>query len=411
VSALKAELARLIADEGPLTISRYMALCLGHPRHGYYMTRDPFGPDGDFTTAPEISQIFGELIGLWAAHVWQAMGAPGSVRLVELGPGRGTLMADMLRAAKVLPGFREALSVHLVETSPVLRAAQAKALAGKAEPVWHDTFQTALDGPVILVANEFLDALPLDQFVMTEQGWRERLVGLDAAGEFAFGLALPAPSPLAGEGWGGGSAAIAMLRVPSPLSTSPPQGGREQVEPTSALSDRHPQGEKGSAPVGSVFEHPQAALDTVSTIAGHLARAGGAALFIDYGSTRSGFGDTLQAVRRHAFVDPLADPGEADLTVHVDFAHMAQAGLTAGAACHGPVMQRDFLLALGLAERAQALAAKASPAQAAAIAAAVARLTEPTATGMGHLFKVLALSHPGLPPLPGFDLHRLTEQG
>jgi SAM-dependent MidA family methyltransferase len=165
------------------------------------------------------------------------------------------------------------------------------------------------------------------------------------------------------------------------------------------------------APIGSVYEYPQSALDIVSAIARHLARQGGAALFIDYGSTQSGFGDTLQAMRKHAFVSPLADPGEADLTVHVDFARMARAGLDAGAACHGPITQRDFLLALGLAERTQALSAKASPEQAAAVAAGATRLIEPTETGMGHLFKVLALSHPGLPPLPGFDLHRLPEQG
>ncbi len=427
MSALKAELIRLIRDEGPLPISRYMALCLGHPRHGYYMNRDPFGAAGDFTTAPEISQMFGELIGLWAASVWQAMGAPQALRLVELGPGRGTLMADMLRAARVAPGFREALTVHLVETSPSLRAAQAKTLAGGREPVWHDTIQAALDGPVILVANEFLDALPLDQFVMTEQGWRERLVGLDEKGELAFGPAgqaplLPPPASamsdvsdmanvllkseafdFSGEGRGGGESPgrrsgaavqVGPARPPIPNPSPPQVGGRGQV-----------------APIGSVFEHPQAALDIVSTIAIHLARTGGAALFIDYGSIQSGFGDTLQAMRKHAFVDPLADPGEADLTVHVDFARMAQAGLDAGAACHGPVPQAAFLLALGLAERAQALGAKATPEQAAAIAAAAARLTEPTATGMGQLFKVLALSHPGLPPLPGFDLHRLPEQG
>ena len=164
-------------------------------------------------------------------------------------------------------------------------------------------------------------------------------------------------------------------------------------------------------PIGSVLEHPQAALDIVSSIAGHLARQGGAALFIDYGSVQSGFGDTLQAMRSHAFVDPFADPGEADLTVHVDFARMASAALAASAACHGPATQRDFLLALGLAERAEALRSRATPEQAASIAAAAARLTDPTATGMGHLFKVMALSHPGLPPLPGFDPHRLPEQG
>lgn len=364
MSALKDELVRLIREEGPLPVSRYMALCLGHPRHGYYMTRDPFGEGGDFTTAPEISQMFGELVGLWAATVWQAMGAPGSLRLVELGPGRGTLMADALRATRRVPGFHEAVSVHLVETSPVLRRAQAATLQGTASPFWHGTVEAALEGPAIILANEFLDALPLDQFVMTPQGWRERLVGLGAGGALTFGL-----------------------------------GGADEALPVR------------DAPPGSVFEQSMAALDIVATIARRLAAAGGAALFVDYGSVRSGFGDTLQAVRRHAFTDPLAEPGEADLTVHVDFERMGEAGLQAGAALHGPATQADFLLVLGLAQRAQALTRQASPQQAQAIGTAFDRLTERGATGMGELFKVLALSHPGLPPLPGFDLHRLPEQG
>lgn len=364
MSTLADELARLIREEGPLSISRYMALCLGHPRHGYYMTRDPFGAQGDFTTAPEISQMFGELIGLWAGAVWQMMGAPAGIRLIELGPGRGTLMADALRALKILPGLREAISVHLVETSPVLRDAQARNLAGTASPIWHDRVESALDGPVIVIANEFLDALPLDQFVRTPDGWRERLVGLDADGRLCFGLA------------GQAEAALAL-----------------------------------AAPDGSVFEQPAVALEVVDRIAQHLGRAGGATLFIDYGSARSGFGDTLQAVRRQKPVDPLADPGEADLTVHVDFARMAQAARRAGAATHGPATQRDFLLALGLAQRTQALAAKARPDQAEAVRAAFERLTATGTTAMGELFKVLALSHPALPPLPGFDLHQMPEQG
>lgn len=361
MSSLKAEIVELIRQEGPIGIGRYMALALGHPRQGYYMKRDPFGRDGDFTTAPEISQMFGELIGLWAAHLWQAMGAPARLRLVELGPGRGTLMADMLRAARIVPGFREAVSVHLVETSSTLRERQAATLAGNA-PAWHDSVEQALSGPVILVANEFLDALPLDQFVMTRDGWRERLVGLDAASELAFGLA---------------AGTEASLHV--------------------------------AAPAGATFEQPTIALDIVGQVAGHVAAEGGAALFIDYGSMRSGFGDTLQAMKRHAFVDPLAEPGEADLTVHVDFERMGQGALEAGAALHGPASQRDFLLALGLAQRAQALSLKADAAQRGAISAAFDRLTQTGETGMGDLFKVLALSHPGLPPLPGFALHRLPE--
>lgn len=361
MNALKAEIVRLIQNEGPLPVSRYMALALGHPRHGYYMTRDPFGREGDFTTAPEISQMFGELLGLWAAHLWQAMGAPSRFRLVELGPGRGTLMADVLRATRIVPGFHGALSVHLVETSPVLRARQAETLSG-AGAVWHDTVVSVLDGPAIVLANEFLDALPLDQFVMTAEGWCERLVGLGEDGELAFGLA--------------------------------PAGD----------------GAKARAPVGTVFEQPSAALDVVAGIARHLSREGGGAAFIDYGPIRSGFGDTLQAMRRHAFVDPLAEPGEADLTVHVDFERMGQAGLRAGAALHGPATQRDFLLALGLAQRAQILSRSADAAQRKAISEAFDRLIEPGEAGMGDLFKVMALSHPALPPLPGFDLHRVPEQ-
>ncbi len=327
------------------------------------MTRDPFGAQGDFTTAPEISQMFGELLGVWAAQLWQAMGAPPALRLIELGPGRGTLMADMLRATRVLPGFREALSVHLVEMSPVLREIQARTLSGQAEPIWHDRLETALEGPVIVIANEFLDALPLDQFVMTEQGWRERLVGLDEQGDLCFGLS-------------GAEAGLAL-----------------------------------QAPLGSIFEQPRAALDCVSALSAHLASADGAALLIDYGSEASGFGDTLQAMKGHAFVPVLADPGEADLTVHVDFARMAQAGLKAGAAVNGPARQGDFLAALGLAERAEALSRRATPAQAQTLRDAVTRLTAPGPTGMGGLFKCLALAHKDLPPLPGFDLHRLPEQG
>jgi NADH dehydrogenase [ubiquinone] 1 alpha subcomplex assembly factor 7 len=408
VNLLAQDLARLIRDEGPISISRYMALCLGHPSHGYYMKRDPFGAGGDFTTAPEISQIFGELIGLWAASVWQAMGAPASIRLVELGPGRGTLMQDMLRAARALPGFHDALSVHLVETSPVLRERQRATLARSgAEPQWHERIDQALEGPTIVIANEFLDALPLDQFVRTPEGWRERLVGLDGEGRLAFGLAPQTPSPLAGEGWGEGSrdaASLTIVKAANDSSLRDPSSG-----PSGHLL---PQGEKGgAAPAGSVLEQPVVALETVATVARHVAAEGGAGLFIDYGPARSGFGDTLQAVKRHAFVDVLAEPGDADLTVHVDFARMAQAGLAAGAAAHGPVMQRDFLRTLGLQPRLEALSHRATPAQAETLASGAERLIETGPTAMGELFKVLAVADPNLPLLPGFDLHRLPEHG
>lgn len=365
MNLLAQELADLIRQEGPIRISQYMAICVGHPRHGYYMKQDPFGADGDFTTAPEISQIFGELIGIWSASVWQAMGAPSSIRLVELGPGRGTLMQDMLRAARALPGFREALSIHLVEMSPILRERQRETLAASGVAAhWHDRIEQALEGPTIVIANEFLDALPLDQFVLTPEGWRERLVGLDDEGGLAFGLS----------GEPDGSLAI----VASP---------------------------------GSMLEQAATALEAITTVARHVAAHGGAGLFIDYGPARSGFGDTLQALKHHAFVDVLAEPGDADLTVHVDFARMAQAGLAAGAATHGPATQRDFLLALGLQQRLEALSRRASPAQAATLASGAGRLVETGPTAMGELFKVLAVADPKLPLLPGFDLHRLPEQG
>ena len=355
MSALRVEIERLIAFEGPMTVERYMALCLGHPVYGYYRTRDPLGAQGDFTTAPEISQMFGELIGLWSAEVWRAMGEPSPVRLVELGPGRGTLMADALRAARVLPAFRSATAVHLVETSPALRARQEAALVPAGASVsWHGDLAEVPDGPAIVVANEFFDALPIRQFVGTERGWCERLVGLSEGG-LAFGLA---PEPA--------------RDVPLP------------VRP------------------GATLEWPAAGVALIGTLAARLAAQGGAALIIDYGHARSGFGDTLQAVRAHAYADPLADPGEADLTAHVDFAMLASAARSAGVTVHGPVLQGDFLRALGIDARAAAIRQRATPVQGDAIDAAVARLTGSGEGQMGELFKVLGLGAPDLPLLPGF---------
>ncbi len=344
-----------------MPVSRFMALALGHPRHGYYMTRDPLGAAGDFTTAPEISQMFGELVGLWAVAAWQQMGAPVPFRLVELGPGRGTLMADALRAARLVPAFGAALSLHLVETSPVLRATQARTLAASgAAPHCHDRVEEVPDGPAIVLANEFFDALPIDQYVRQADGWHERRVGLDAEGELVFGLD-PAPSRVA-----------------------------------AALAAAHPQRD---APAGAVLERMEPGPATA--LFGRLARQGGAALVIDYGH-RGGFGDTLQAMARHHFVDPLARPGEADITAHVDFARLARLALDAGLTAFGPLDQGAFLLRLGLAPRAARLKQDAAPEVQAAVDAAFARLTADTPTGMGRLFKVLAVASPGLMP-PAFD--------
>jgi NADH dehydrogenase [ubiquinone] 1 alpha subcomplex assembly factor 7 len=357
MTALAKSLRRDIAAGGPITVARFMAEALGNPVHGYYAGsgREPLGAEGDFITAPEISQMFGELIGLWCVDTWQAMGAPESFRLVELGPGRGTLLTDALRAAAMVPAFGTAASLHLVERSAALRAHQARALS-RQEPQWHEAFGEVPDGPAIVIANEFFDALPVHQFVATDAGWRERMVGLAEDGEgFALRLA-PGPTP-----------ALTLL---------------------AALAvDRE-----------GVAEVCPAGLSLASEIAARVAAQGGVALAIDYGRC-SAIGDSLQALRDHRRHDPLADPGEADLTALVDFTALARAAGEAGAAVHGPLSQGDFLRALGIETRAATLSRGADPHQAADIATALARLTSPD--GMGELFQVLAIADPALPAPAG----------
>jgi SAM-dependent MidA family methyltransferase len=356
MTALRDEIVGIIRAEGPISIARYMELALGHPKHGYYITRDPFGAAGDFITAPEVSQMFGELIGLWIGQVWLDQGAPAPVTLAEAGPGRGTLMADAWRALAAVPGFHQAACIHLIETSPTLRRAQAERLSCVAvPPSWHDDAgDLPSDRPLFLIANEFLDALPIRQFERRDGGWRERLVGLRDGG-LAFGLA-PAPEP-------------ALRR---------------------------------EAPEGAVLEVAPAGLAFTAAAASRLVRQGGAALFLDYGHSAPGFGDTLQAMRSHAFADPLESPGAADLTAHVDFAAVAAAARGAEAMAHGPVAQGDLLQALGIDARAQRLAVGKDAVRAAEIASARDRLTDMSPTGMGALFKALAILPPGAPSPPGF---------
>ena len=361
MTPLGREIRELIAAEGTITLERFMALALGHPRHGYYMTRDPFGAAGDFTTAPEISQMFGELIGLWAAETWSIMGRPARLHLIELGPGRGTLMADALRAGRILRGFLDAVHVHLVETSPVLREVQASTLAGMgAEPSWHASLAEVPPGPAVMVANEFFDALPIRQLVRSEAGWHERMVGLGPEDTLAFGLA-PEPDRSIG------------------------RPGRP----------------------GDIIEINEPGLAIAGELSARLAAGGGAALVIDYRHLRSAPGDTLQALRAHTYADPLAAPGEADLTAHVDFAALAGAAVRAGAAIHGPASQGDFLRALGIETRAERLKRGASPEQAQALDAALRRLTGSGPGEMGELFKVVAFSDPRIPALPGLAAPRI----
>ena len=351
MAGLEDRIARLIRAAGPIGVARYMAEALLDPVDGYYTRGTGIGRAGDFVTAPEISQMFGELVGLWLAQAWLDAGRPAPVRLVELGPGRGTLMADALRAAAAAPGSADAVRVHLVEASPVLRREQADRLAA-ARPAWHDRLADVPDGPLLLVANEFLDALPVHQYVRGSGGWHERRVGLDAGGRLAF-VVSPGAVPLAAP----------------------------------------------SAPPGAVLELAPARDAQMAEIGRRIAGGGVAALVIDYGYEGPAIGDTLQALRGHAPHPVLATPGEADLTAHVDFAAAARAARTAGSAVHGPVGQGRFLEALGIAHRADRLAA-ANPARAGEFAEAVSRLT--AADRMGDLFRVLAVLPGGSAPPPGF---------
>ena len=361
-SPLEAEIRRRIMAAGPMPVGEYMGLCLGEPAYGYYTTRDPLGSRGDFITAPEISQMFGELIGLWMAAVWKRMGAPERLNIVELGPGRGTLMKDALRALQVMPGFREAIMLHLVELSPALKTQQERTLQGQPTPVsWHAALTDVPKGPAIVIANEFFDALPVHQAVKSGRGWHERRIEINSIGKFAFAVA---PDP-----------------IPHFDRLLPP-----------ALR---------TAPEGSVFEWRD---DTVAMELGRrLADDGGAALVIDYGHIESDIGDTLQAVGRHAYADPLTSPGELDLTAHVDFQALARAVEAMGAQGFGPLEQGEFLRRLGIETRAASLKAKAAPDAAAGIDAALTRLIGFGRTDMGRLFKAAAFAHRSLGVPPAFD--------
>jgi NADH dehydrogenase [ubiquinone] 1 alpha subcomplex assembly factor 7 len=354
MTPLGEKLAQRIRADGPITIAEFMEACLADPEHGYYMRREPFGRTGDFITAPEISQMFGELIGLWAVATWEMMGEPRRFVLAELGPGRGTLMADILRTANVKSSFRNAADVHLVEFSPRLTEIQRDTLSASGLAIhWHRRLEDVPAGPAIYIANEFFDAMPIRQFQWTGERWAERVVGLGDDGDLAVGL--------------------------KPVAQRPPG-----VE----------------LPDGAIVEAPTRGQAVMAAIAERLVNAGGAALIIDYGSGTPGYGDTLQAVRQHKYDDPLATPGEADVTAHVDFAALARAATAAGAACRPLVNQGEFLVRLGLVQRANVLGRGKDTKTRDALAAAMERLAGPKA--MGDLFKVLAVSAPGL-KLPVLD--------
>jgi NADH dehydrogenase [ubiquinone] 1 alpha subcomplex assembly factor 7 len=368
LSPLHAEIKRLIKASGPMPVWRYMELCLSHPQHGYYVSRDPLGREGDFTTAPEVSQMFGELLGLWAASVWRGIGSPQTMRLIELGPGRGTMMSDALRALRVLPPLYQSLSVHMVEINPVLREKQKSTLAALRNISWHERIDDVPEGPCVIFANEYFDVLPIHQMVRRETGWHERVITLDEEENFVYGVA---PDPTL---------------------------GFEALLPPLVRA----------APLGAIFEWRP---DTdIMMLARRVRDQRGAALIVDYGHVRSDVGDTFQAIARHSFADPLKTPGLADITAHVDFEALSRAAEAVGATAHGPVTQGEFLQRLGIETRALTLMQRASHEVSEDISNGLKRLIGGGRTGMGSLFKVLGISDPGVPMLAGLSDDNTNER-
>jgi SAM-dependent MidA family methyltransferase len=357
---LAEKIKALILANGPISVTDYFSLCLADPEYGYYKTREPFGQSGDFITAPEISQLFGEMIGIFLVQAWQRHGEPTPVNIAEIGPGRGTMMSDILRViGKLSPALYDAASVHLVETSERLQKAQQQTLiAHKFKISWHDSFETLPEGFLLLAANELFDAIPIRQFVKTAQGFKERLVGLDAEGELMFAAGVAGIDP-------------ALL-------------------PPSAQT----------APLGATFEVAPARDAVMAALAERIRTDGGTAVVIDYGHMVTGLGDTLQAVRDHEFDPPLKHPGEADITSHVDFEQLARRAVTEGLQINGLTYQGDFLIALGLAERASALGRNKDEEIQENIRTDAERLAGAGVGKMGELFKVLVVSSPNVALAP-----------
>ena len=346
------KIASLIRDGGPIPVAEFMAIAVD----AYYRRQDVFGAKGDFVTAPEVSQVFGELVGLWSVTAWQQLGEPRLFNLVECGPGRGTLMSDALRTvADIAPVFARSAEIHLVERSPARRQEQQASLDGH-DVTWHESLETLPVGPCIFIANEFLDALPVRQFVKTAEGWRERMIALDGD------------------------------------SLVYHKGEKVVTVADGAFDD---------ADTGSLLEISDAVTTFVADVAEKCVQNPGIALIIDYGHTQSAVGETLQAVMDHKYHPPLRDPGEADLTAHVDFAAVAQAARAHGAVVFGPAEQGLWLRRIGATIREAQLSAGKPADQAAAIRAGVRRLIDPD--HMGTLFKVLSIAPPNVFSLAGFE--------
>lgn len=359
---IKARLQDRLRSEGALSVAAFMAEALFHPMAGFYATKDPLGAANDFITAPEISQMFGELLGLWAAECWMQMGAPSRFELIELGPGTGRMMSDMLRAGRAAPGFLDAVHVTLIEASPALKMVQGQTLANAKVPIhWAKDFEAAPSGPAIVIGNEFLDCLPIRQAVRHQGQWRERVVTLHPEDEDRFGFGL---GPVLSE---------ADIGYIAPALRKAEEGALVELRPGDQQQMEH--------------------------LAGRFNHDPGYALFVDYGSSKPETGDTLQAIRAHQKVDPLENPGTADLTAWVDFDRLLRLGLDAGLDAYGPMTQGDFLTELGIEQRAAVLAKSVDAAGQARLKRQMHRLLSPE--DMGTLFKLAAFSAHGLPPAPG----------
>ncbi|MEC8621683.1 MAG: SAM-dependent methyltransferase [Pseudomonadota bacterium] len=364
MSPLEAYIKRLIKKMGPIPVSQYMALALGHPKHGYYHKQNPLGANGDFITSPEISQVFGEICGMYLASMWQQIGRPSQTRLVELGPGRGTLISDILRAASFVPNFLQSLSIHLVETSRALRTQQENLLKKKFREIdvnWHLRFDQIPEGPVLLVANEFFDALPAEQFVKAPTGWNQRCVGLSKREELTF--------------------------------------SERQLDQNFEFNIPLSVGE--TAKIGDIYEICFPAHQIIEELSKRIGENGIGALVIDYGHIQAGLGDTLQAVSSHQYVDPLISPGDSDLTTHVDFSALHRIADLESTRVSGPINQGSFLESMGIVERTEILARNIPPNLLKDFVTATKRLTEPK--GMGSLFKVMVLTNSQQPAPPGFS--------
>ena len=331
-----------IHKNGPLSIADYMEFCLGHPECGYYMTRDPFGAQGDFTTAPEISQLFGEIVGAWLVDQWMQLGSPEKFNLIELGPGRGTLMADILRTAGVMPGFLQACQVHLVEMSPVLKSLQQQNLGTAPCPIlWHKNIDNIPDEPTLIVANEFFDALPIHQYVFQNGAWHERVILIE----------------------------------------------NNQLTFSTAPTDQH----YGPATEGEIKETSPATEAIFTNLLHIVHKQGGSCVFIDYGYDQDAFGDTLQALRKHQFSEVLSTPGEQDLTAHVNFARLQELAVAADKGQAELVTQQQFLQQNGIDLRLNSLCRNKSAGICAKLRTGANRLLDPAQ--MGELFKVLTYSY------------------